>query len=61
MLSSILLVSGAIVAWFVIKTVTGIRRNIALAKSTGLKYYVVRKLRCATTSAGRIHLTLMTL
>ncbi|KAH8167926.1 hypothetical protein CIB48_g300 [Xylaria polymorpha] len=41
MLSSILLVTGAFVAWFVFKFVTGLRRNIALAKSTGLRYYVV--------------------
>ncbi|KAI8955094.1 cytochrome P450 [Xylaria longipes] len=41
MLSSILLVSGAFVAWLAFKYVTGLRRNIALAKSTGLRYYVV--------------------
>ncbi|KAI1192783.1 cytochrome P450 [Nemania serpens] len=41
MLSSILLVAGAFVVWFVIKYVTGLRRNIALAKSTGLPYQVV--------------------
>ncbi|KAI1119190.1 cytochrome P450 [Nemania sp. NC0429] len=41
MLSSILLVGGAFVAWFVIKYIAGLRRNIALAKSTGLPYQVV--------------------
>ncbi|KAJ2982043.1 hypothetical protein NUW58_g6530 [Xylaria curta] len=39
--SSILLVTGALVAWFAFKYVSGLRRNIALAKSTGLPYHVV--------------------
>ncbi|KAI0431578.1 cytochrome P450 [Xylaria sp. FL1042] len=41
MVSSILLVTGAFVAWWVFKYVNGLRRNIARAKSTGLPYYVV--------------------
>ncbi|KAI0544443.1 cytochrome P450 [Xylaria curta] len=41
MLSSILLVTGAFVAWVTFKYVIGLRRNIALAKSTGLRYFVV--------------------
>ncbi|KAI8628889.1 cytochrome P450 [Xylariaceae sp. FL1651] len=39
--SSILLVSGAVVAWFVFRLVAGLRRNLALAKATGLPYYIV--------------------
>ncbi|KAI1353368.1 cytochrome P450 [Xylaria sp. FL0043] len=41
MVSSILLVTGAFVAWWVFKYVNGLRRNIARAKSTGLPYFVV--------------------
>lgn len=41
MLSSLLLATGAFVAYVVFKFVTGLQRNIALAKSTGLPYYVV--------------------
>ncbi|KAI0539793.1 cytochrome P450 [Xylaria digitata] len=41
MLSSILLIAGAFVAWRVYKFVTGLRENIARAKSTGLPYYIV--------------------
>lgn len=43
MLSSLLLATGAFVAYVVFKFVTGLQRNIALAKSTGLPYYVVRE------------------
>ncbi|KAI0409988.1 cytochrome P450 [Xylaria palmicola] len=39
--SSILLLAGAFVAWLVFKFTTGLQRNIALAKTTGLPYYVV--------------------
>ncbi|KAI1435535.1 cytochrome P450 [Xylaria sp. CBS 124048] len=41
MMSTIFLVAGAFVAWSVFRYVTGLRRNIALAKSTGLPYLVV--------------------
>ncbi|KAI1425807.1 cytochrome P450 [Xylaria sp. FL1777] len=41
MVSTILLVTGALVAWWAFKVLTGLRRNIALAKATGLPYYVV--------------------
>ncbi|KAI0109250.1 cytochrome P450 [Nemania sp. FL0031] len=41
MISSILLLAGAFVAWLAIKFGNGLRRNIALAKSTGLPYQVV--------------------
>ncbi|KAJ8124737.1 hypothetical protein O1611_g8903 [Lasiodiplodia mahajangana] len=41
MISSILLLTGALVAWLASKYINGLRRNIALAKSTGLPYHVV--------------------
>ncbi|KAI0976691.1 cytochrome P450 [Xylaria arbuscula] len=41
MLSSILLVIGAFVAWGLFKVIAGLRNNIARAKSTGIPYYVV--------------------
>ncbi|KAI3340664.1 cytochrome P450 [Ustulina deusta] len=41
MLSSVLLVTGAFVAYWAFKIITGLRRNIARAKSTGLPYYVI--------------------
>ncbi|KAI1123227.1 cytochrome P450 [Nemania abortiva] len=41
MISSILLLTGAFVAWIAIRFGNGLRRNIALAKSTGLPYQVV--------------------
>ncbi|KAI0393748.1 cytochrome P450 [Xylariaceae sp. FL0594] len=41
MISSILVVFVAIAAWGVVRYITAIRRNIALARSTGLPYYVV--------------------
>ncbi|KAI1821297.1 cytochrome P450 [Xylaria intraflava] len=39
--STILLLTGALVAWLTFKYVTALRRNIALAKSIGLPYYVI--------------------
>ncbi|KAI0867955.1 cytochrome P450 [Hypoxylon argillaceum] len=41
MISSIFLLAGAFVAWLVFKYANALRRNIALAKSTGLPYQVV--------------------
>ncbi|KAI0517176.1 cytochrome P450 [Xylaria bambusicola] len=41
MVSSILLVTGAVVAWWAFKIINGLRTNIARAKSTGLPYHVV--------------------
>ncbi|KAI0199810.1 cytochrome P450 [Astrocystis sublimbata] len=41
MLSSILLAICACFAWAAFKYIRGLRRNIALAKSTGIPYYVV--------------------
>ncbi|KAI2638476.1 cytochrome P450 [Xylaria nigripes] len=41
MLSSLFLVTGAFVAWLTFKYVSSLSRNVALAKATGLPYYVV--------------------
>ncbi|GAP84287.1 putative cytochrome P450 [Rosellinia necatrix] len=41
MLSSIFLVAGAYAVWWVYTLITGLRRNIALAESTGLPYYII--------------------
>ncbi|KAI1077338.1 cytochrome P450 [Whalleya microplaca] len=41
MISSILVVFGVVAAWSVYKVVFGLRSHIALAKSTGLPYYIV--------------------
>ncbi|TGJ86380.1 hypothetical protein E0Z10_g2349 [Xylaria hypoxylon] len=41
MLSAILLITGAFVAWWSFNFISGLRHNIARAKSTGLPYYVV--------------------
>lgn len=53
MLSSVLLVTGAFVAYWAFKIITGLRRNIARAKSTGLPYYVIRKWRPCVGSFAR--------
>lgn len=44
MLSSILLLFGAAIAYGIYSVVSGLRKNIAAAKRTGLPYYVIRKL-----------------
>ncbi|RYP59499.1 hypothetical protein DL769_008504 [Monosporascus sp. CRB-8-3] len=41
MISTVLLLAGAFVVWASYKVVTGYQNNIALAKSTGLPYYIV--------------------
>ncbi|KAH9893066.1 cytochrome P450 [Xylariomycetidae sp. FL2044] len=41
MISSILLLFGALACWAMIWLVSGMRRNLALAKSSGLPYYLV--------------------
>ncbi|GAW22658.1 hypothetical protein ANO14919_122000 [Xylariales sp. No.14919] len=41
MLSTILLITGAFVAWRIYKYISGLRHHIARAKSIGLPYYVV--------------------
>ena len=45
MVSSIVLLLGAAVAYGIFATVSGLSRNIAAAKRSGLPYYVIRKPR----------------
>lgn len=45
MASTISLLVGAFVAWALYKIAAGYRKNIALAKRSGLPYYIVRKSR----------------
>ena len=43
MVSSVLLLLGAVVAYGLFTTVSGLLKNIAAAKRSGLPYYVIRK------------------
>lgn len=43
MVSSILLLFGAAIAYTLFTLISNLRKNIAAAKRTGLPYYVIRK------------------
>jgi zinc transporter ZupT len=43
MVSSLSLLVGAVVAWFVYTTATGLASNIAKARKSGIPYIIVRK------------------
>jgi hypothetical protein len=43
MVSTLLVVVGAAVAYWVFNVLSALRRNVAAAKKTGLPYYLARK------------------